>query len=229
MGANHQPLQRFWPFTRDSLHIGSHHKQAAPRFVLEAPGWSHLHVVLQWPAKENNGDCSCAMPRENKSVLRTIPFTAEKRLLRSSGPEPPIGAFSLIPPTLRTWTRHQRWRKKWSGYLSILILMIHPGPDFGTFPMRVNSPVMATSACFGPRLSQGSHRLSAMKIRWRFNKVININLTLSQRKQAFKMIDILHVWLDNTLETPSKDVPARSSTTPTSLSRPQMGHPGRSP
>lgn len=96
MGANHQPLQRFWPFTRDSLHIGSHHKQAAPRFVLEAPGWSHLHVVLQWPAKENNGDCSCAMPRENESVLRTIPFTAEKRLLRSSGPEPPIGIHGCL-------------------------------------------------------------------------------------------------------------------------------------
>lgn len=88
------------------LHIGSHRKQAAPRFVLEAPGWSHLHVVLQWPAKENNGDCSCAMPRENESVLRTIPFTAEKRLLRSSGPEPPIRHPHPWMPSL--WY-HQLW------------------------------------------------------------------------------------------------------------------------
>lgn len=188
MDANHQPLQRFWPFTRDSLHIGSHHKQAAPRFVLEAPGWSHLHVVLQLPAKDNKGDSSCAnqdkTSAENNSLnsREADVFFMRLRLPRSSA----LNLPSILLPSL--WY-HQLWEPgntkggdEWSGYLSILILMLHPGPDFGTFPMRVNSPVMATSACFGRRLSQGSHRLSALKIRWRFNKAIYINPTLSQHK-----------------------------------------------
>ncbi len=169
MDANHQPLRRFWTLTRDSLHVDSHRKQAAPRFVLEAPRWSHLHVVLQLPAKENRRFRRSRANQEKTSPENNSLHSREADVLLRSLGSSALNLPSIPLPSL--WC-HQLWEPgdntnigdEWSGCLSILILMIHPRPNFGAFPMRVNSPVMATSACFSPRLSQRPHRLSAMKI-----------------------------------------------------------------